>query len=92
MIELLSEALRTSVHPLAVITRPIRGWQMPCRWHGCGRETAIAVSGVQLCEDHAARRLGRLPYDAKIAGLIDLIRFGGFEALEPDAALHEEVS
>lgn len=90
-LEVLAEELETSIHPLAVTTRPIQGWQLPCRWAACGRETAIAVNGVQLCTEHAARRIGRLLYDAKITALIDLIRSGGFELL-PTEVVHEEAS
>lgn len=91
-LEALAEELETSVHPHAVITRPVRGWQMPCRWSSCGRETAIVVNGLQLCEEHGARRLGRLLWDLRIGALVDLIRSGGFELLHDHEAFEEQAS
>ena len=90
-LEVLAEELKTGVHPRAVITRPLPGWVMPCPWSACGREPTSLVNAVQLCEEHAAKRLGQLLWDARIGGVVDHFRAGGFEPFEDDE-LREQAS
>lgn len=80
------EIRRTTLDSRAVIARPLPDWVSPCRWRDCAGEPAIVVNGDQLCELHAPSRIARLLYDAKIAALVDLVRYGGFEPLREEVS------
>ena len=56
----------------------------PCRcsWTVCRVDfTFFAVNGDPLCMDHAAKTLGRLMWDLRIAALIDFVKANGFDEL-----------